>query len=70
MLQNKTGLLLAGLALYAAYRYRKMSAEQKASLKEKGRNLADQYLPQKIKNIFSSKLEMAGESAGPFKPGF
>jgi hypothetical protein len=70
MLQNKTGLLLAGLAAYAAYRYSKMSIEQKTSLKEKGRKLADRYLPGNLKNIFGSEPETAAENSGSFKPGF
>ncbi len=70
MLQKKTGLILAGLAAYAAYKYSKMSADQKTSLMEKGKRLANQYLPDNLKNIFDSKTETAGETSNAFKTGF
>ena len=58
MLQRKTGgLILAGLAAYAYYKYNKMSPQEKedlvGNLKEKGRKLVDQYLPENVKNMFS-----------------
>ncbi len=62
MLQNKMPkgtLLLAGLAAFAYYKYSKMSPEQKNSLvgtiKEKGKKLYDQYLPDELKNVFEKK---------------
>ncbi|HMJ47244.1 MAG TPA: hypothetical protein VK498_07935 [Ferruginibacter sp.] len=60
MLQRKTGgLLLAGLAAYAYYKYNKMSPQEKedlvGNLKEKGRKLADQYLPANLKNLFGKE---------------
>ena len=48
------GLIIAGLAAYAYYKYSKMSAEEKKSmvnnLKEKGKKLYDQYMPGSVKN--------------------
>ena len=63
MLQNsklpKGGLLLAGLAAFAYYKYSKMSAEDKANLisglKEKGQKLYEQYAPAEIKDLFAKK---------------
>lgn len=59
MLHRKTGgLLLAGLAVYAYYKYNKLTPQEKedlvGNLKEKGRKLIDQYLPENLKNIFSN----------------
>ena len=67
MLQKKTGgLLLAGLAAYAYYKYNKMSPQENedlvSNLKEKGRKLADQYLPENVKNLFGQKTS-TGSSA-------
>ena len=61
MLNNKTLLLAgAGLAIYAAYKYSKMSELQKNdlmnSLKEKGKKLADKYVPEDIKNKFTTAM--------------
>ena len=73
MLNNKKALFLAGagLAIYAAYKYSKMSAEQRNdlvnSLKDQGRKLADKYVPQDIKDKFTNTA--ANTEAG-FKPGF
>ena len=48
------GLVLAGLAAYAYYKYSKMSADEKRNLvgglKEKGKKLYDQYVPANLKN--------------------
>ncbi len=62
MIQNKLpagSLLLAGLAAFAYYKYSKLSPEDKsnlvATIKEKGKKLYDQYLPDRLKNFFDSK---------------
>jgi hypothetical protein len=63
MLQNsripKGGLVLAGLAAFAYYKYSKMSQEEKSSLvsdlKEKGQKLYDQYMPSQVKDMFTQK---------------
>ena len=71
MLNNRNALVLAGagLALYAAYKYSKMTPDQKNelinSLKEKGKSLADKYVPEDIKNQFNKAANESG-----FKPGF
>ncbi len=38
MQRSKVGLLLAAAAAYGAYRYSRMSSEQKANLKTKGKD--------------------------------
>ena len=62
MIQNrlpKGGLLLAGLAAFAYYKYSKLSPEDKRNLagtiKEKGKKLYDQYVPDELKKVFGSK---------------
>ncbi len=62
MLRNnsKSGsLLLAGLAAYAYYKYSKMTPDERRSmldgLKEKGKKLVDQYLPDDIKDKFMNR---------------
>jgi hypothetical protein len=72
MLQNrrppKGGLLLAGLAAFAYYKYSKMSEEQKrnlvSGLKEKGQKLYDQYMPTEIKSMFEKKETPGSYNAG------
>ena len=55
----KGSLLLAGLAAFAYYKYSKLSPDEKrnlfGSIKEKGKKLYDQYLPDELKNFFESK---------------
>lgn len=46
-------LVLAGLAAFAYYKYKKMSPERKTELMEKGKDLVDKYAPESLKNIFS-----------------
>ena len=63
MLQNskipKGGLLLAGIAAFAYYKYSKMSQEEKTNLvsglKEKGQKLYDEYMPAQVKEMFATK---------------
>ncbi len=69
MLQNRkgsTGLLLAGLAAFAYYKYSKMSEEEKqnlmSTLKEQGKKLYDQYAPEELKSVFSNKGNTSGNS--------
>ncbi len=69
MLQNKkssTGLLLAGLAAFAYYKYSKMSEEEKQNLvftlKDQGKKLYDQYAPEELKNIFANKGNTSGNT--------
>jgi hypothetical protein len=69
MIQNrKTGsLLLAGLAAYAYYKYSKMTPEQKKDLtgtiKQKGKDLYDKYVPTEIKDMFEKKSGVNDDSS-------
>lgn len=55
-IMNKNGLLLAGLAAFAYYKYKKMSPDAKqkmvATLKEK----VTEHVPPNIRNLFGSFL--------------
>jgi hypothetical protein len=70
MLQNKRlstgGLVLAGLAAFAYYKYSQMSDQEKTNLvgdlKEKGKKLYDQYMPEQVKNMFAKNEGMMGNS--------
>ena len=61
MNQNKKGpaggLLLAGLAAFAYYKYSKMSSAEKENLvgdlKAKGQKLYDEYMPEQVKSMFA-----------------
>ena len=76
MLQNrrvpKGGILLAGLAAFAYYRYSKMSEEQKrnlvSGLKEKGKKLYDQYMPTEIKSMLEKK-DTSGKTGDNYNTG-
>ena len=46
-------LVLAGLAAFAYYKYKKMSPERKSELMEKGKDLVDKYAPESLKSIFT-----------------
>jgi hypothetical protein len=54
------GLLLLGAAAFGAYKYSKMTEQDKKNLKEKGRKLVDENLGS-LKNIFGNKG--AGQAA-------
>lgn len=54
MKSNRLGLLLAAAAAYGAYRYNKMTPEQKSSLKSRGKDFLDKNLGG-LNNIFSKK---------------
>jgi hypothetical protein len=53
------GLILAGLAAFAYYKYSKMTQEEKtnltSSIKEQGQKLYDQYMPSQVKDMFAQK---------------
>ncbi len=60
MFGRKTGgLLLAGAAAYAYYKYNKMTPEERrqvvAGVKEKGQRIYDKYVPGEVKNLFDKK---------------
>jgi hypothetical protein len=48
------GLLLAGAAAYGAYRYSKMSPQQKSDLKQRGKDFLDKQVGG-VKNMFGKK---------------
>jgi len=48
-------LILAGIAAYGFYKYSKMNEEQKRNLKEKGKKLIDENVPQNLKDVFARK---------------
>lgn len=54
-----TSLLLAGAAAYAYYRYSKMTPEERKSLvgnlKQKGRDLFNQYMPSEGRQSYASQ---------------
>ena len=68
MLQNKKsgGLLLAGLAAFAYYKYSKMSDEQKKNivgdLKAKGQKLYDEYAPAELKDFLNKQKPQPSEN--------
>ncbi len=51
MQRSKIGLLLAAAAAYGAYRFSKMTPEQKNNLKAKGKDFVDKNLGS-VKNLF------------------
>jgi len=64
MFGRKTGgLVLAGLAAYAYYKYNKMTPEERrqamAGIKEKGQKLYDDYVPSDLKKMFGRKDQEA-----------
>lgn len=70
-MQNKKlpagGLLLAGIAAFAYYKYSKMSSDEKENLlgdlKAKGQKLYDEYMPEKYKSMFSKTASSGTASA-------
>jgi len=54
----KAGLILAGLAAFAYYKYNQMSEEEKRNfadnLKQKGQKLYDDYVPDNVKHMFDN----------------
>ena len=63
MIQNKKlptgGLILAGIAAFAYYKYSKLSSQENenlfSDLKTKGQKLYDEYVPEKYKSMISKK---------------
>ncbi len=57
------GLVLAGLAAYAYYKYSKMSQQEKDSmvsnLKDKGQKLYDEYVPENVKDMLKGQQRSA-----------
>lgn len=65
---KKGGLLLAGIAAYALYRYNKMSQDEKdklaSNIKAKGQKLYDDYVPEDVKRMFGKKSEETSNHYG------
>ena len=58
------GLLLAGLAAFGAYKYSKMSEDEKRRLMDKGKKLVNDNLGS-LKNSFGGQREnLAGTGSG------
>jgi hypothetical protein len=57
------GLLLLGAAAFGAYKYSKMSDQQKTDLMNKGKKFVDENLGG-LKNMFGQKAAAAGNSYG------
>jgi len=74
MTQNKKGpaggLLLAGLAAYAYYKYSQMSSKEKenlvSDLKAKGQKLYDDYMPEQVKSMFPKSTGAATADTNPY----
>lgn len=56
-------LLLLGAAAFGAYKYSKMTEDQKSDLKNKGKKFVDENLGQ-LKNVFGQKGKAATENTG------
>ena len=65
MQRKGLGLLLAAAAAYGAYRYSKMSPEQKNNLKQRGKDFLDKNLGG-MKNMFGKKTEVAPNGSSSF----
>ncbi|HSB92433.1 MAG TPA: hypothetical protein VLC28_04915 [Flavitalea sp.] len=63
-----TTLLLAGAAAYAYYKYSKMTPEERKSfvgnLKQKGKDLMDEYMPGSMKSGFNRAASAGNERFG------
>ena len=55
----KRTLILAGLAVFAYYKYSRMSEQQKrnlvSSVKRKSKKFYDEYMPANLRNLFAKK---------------
>lgn len=56
-------LLLLGAAAFGAYKYSKMSQQQKTDLKNKGKKLVDENLGG-LKNVFGKKNNQTANAYG------
>jgi hypothetical protein len=59
-MQRKVGLLIAAAAAYGAYRYSKMTPEQKNNLKKKGKDFFNKNLGD-LNGFFSKAKETANQ---------
>lgn len=56
-------LLLAGIAAFGAYKYSKMSTQEKQNLKDKGKKFVDENLGG-LKNMFGTKQDASARNNG------
>jgi hypothetical protein len=63
MQRSKIGMLLGAIAAYGAYKYSKMSAEEKNALKSKGRDFFNKNLGG-LNNLFSRKTSPVTNTNG------
>ncbi len=59
---SKKGLLLAGIAAFAYYQYKKMTPKQKEDLKDNIKKQGEkilEHLPDEVKNIINPKAKEA-----------
>lgn len=61
IMQRRIGVLLAAAAAYGAYRYNKLSAEEKTKLKQRGTDFLNKNLGD-LSNLFSKKKTTVNES--------
>ena len=57
---NKKGLLLAGLAAFAYYKYKKMTPESKKKMGDSIKDQFNQYVPENLKKLFGSFTNTQG----------
>lgn len=50
---NKNGLLLAGLAAFAYYKYNKMTPEAKKNMVDTLKSKVNEHVPENMKKIFN-----------------
>lgn len=60
-MNRRIGVLLAAAAAYGAYRYNKLSAEEKTKLKQRGTDFLNKNLGD-LGNLFSKKKTTVNES--------
>lgn len=60
-MQRKVGLLIAAAAAYGAYRYSKMTPEQKNNLKKKGKDFFNKSFGD-LNGFFSKAKETANQT--------
>ena len=60
-MNRKFGVLLAAAAAYGAYRYNKLSADDKTKLKQRGKDFLDKNLGD-LTNMFSKKKTTVNEN--------
>ena len=60
-MNRRFGVLLAAAAAYGAYRYNKLSAEEKTQMKQRGKDFINKNLGD-LTNLFSKKKTTVNET--------